>query len=128
MAYTKTKYILCGHEAVNCSNSSNYKDLAKEIHENRADIYEISDLNEISELLEQLRGWDNFIEISSIERNEIQRELDKLKPKVIYVNVYRHIGTRLPFVKNAFFDEETAKNFGRKRSNYIKTIEVTDEV
>lgn len=124
----QTKYILCGSEAVNCFNSCNYRDTAKEIHENRADIFEISDLNDIAELLEQLRGWDNFIEVSSDEQLEIELELKKLKPHVIYVNVYRHQGTNLPFVKNSFLDEEVAKKIGSKMKNYIKTVAITDEV
>lgn len=128
MAYTKTKYILCGHEAVNCFNSSNYRDTAKLIHENKADIYEISDLNEISELLEQLRGWDEFIEIPRMEKFELDDELRKLKPKVIYVNVYRDLNTLTPYVKEQYWNEEAAKKIGRKRKNYIKTIPVTDEV
>lgn len=79
-----TKYIIAGSSATHqfrtyvLSGYVDYKHISNIIKEGLGDIFEISDLNEISELLEQMIGWDDFMEISEEDRNEILKELDLL--------------------------------------------------
>lgn len=71
------KYILTGHLAVNNYIEGDYKEVANLITNNEGDIFGISSLDEIYELVEQLKGWDDFCVITSLERNKILQHFEK---------------------------------------------------
>jgi 3-dehydroquinate dehydratase len=71
------KYILTGSLAVRNYIEGDYKEVANLITHNEADIYGISSLDEIHELIEQLKGWDDFCVITDQERKEILKKLNK---------------------------------------------------
>lgn len=67
------KYILAGLRAIHFLSENNYEEVANLIKQNEADIFEIDSLDGIYELLEQLKGWDDFCVITSLERYKIQK-------------------------------------------------------
>ena len=71
------KYILTGRSAVNNYIEGDYKEVANLITNNEGDIFGISSLDEIYELVEQLKGWDDFCVITSLERNKILQHFEK---------------------------------------------------
>lgn len=71
------KYILTGLRAIHYLSEDNYQDVANLIENYEADIFEIDSLDGIYELLEQLKGWDDFCVITSLERNKILQFSDK---------------------------------------------------
>jgi hypothetical protein len=71
------KYILTGSRAIVYYGEGNYEDVANLIENHEADIFEISSLDGIYELIEQLKGWDDFIVITSLERTKILHFCDK---------------------------------------------------
>jgi hypothetical protein len=70
-------YILAGYQAVMHFNQefSDYKKIAQNIIDGSGDIYEIASLDELSELLQQLVGWDDFITINESDVIEIKKYL-----------------------------------------------------
>jgi len=71
------KYILTGSDAIKNYHQWNYDFVANAIINNEADIFEIESLDGIYELLEQLKGWDDFVVITTIERTKILQFIDK---------------------------------------------------
>jgi hypothetical protein len=71
------KYILTGSRAIVYYGDGNYEDVANLIENHEADIFEISSLDGIYELIEQLKGWDDLMVITSLERNKILHFCDK---------------------------------------------------
>lgn len=71
-----TKYILCGHIALEHYHKDDYKSLVKAITDKEGDMFAIDSLDEIYELLEQLRGWDNFEVITTLEHKKISDLLE----------------------------------------------------
>lgn len=71
------KYILTGSRAIVYYGEGNYEEVVNLIKQNEADIFEISSLDGIYELLEQLKGWDDYCVITSLERNKILQFNDK---------------------------------------------------
>lgn len=69
------KYILTGVRAIYECHTNNYEQVAMDIKNGNADIFEISSLDGIYELLEQLKGWDDFAVITSLERMKINKLL-----------------------------------------------------
>lgn len=65
------KYILTGSLAVRNYIEGDYKEVANLIAHNEGDIFGIASLDEIHELIEQLKGWDDFCVITNQEREEI---------------------------------------------------------
>lgn len=65
------KYILTGSLAVRNYIEGDYKEVANLITNNEGDIFGIASLDEIHELIEQLKGWDDFCVITNQEREEI---------------------------------------------------------
>lgn len=60
-------YILCGTEAVRALEQEDYSEVSKLIMNYSADVYSIESLDELDELLEQLRGWNEFKRIDEFE-------------------------------------------------------------
>ena len=71
------KYFLTGLRAMHYHAEGNYEEVVNLIKQNEADIFQIESLDEIHELLEQLRGWDDYCIITSLERDEILQFYDK---------------------------------------------------
>ena len=71
------KYILTGSRAIVYYGEGNYEEVVNLIKQNEADIFEIDSLDGIYELLEQLKGWDDYCVITSLERNKILHFCDK---------------------------------------------------
>ena len=71
------KYILTGLRAIHYYAEGNYEEVVNLIKQNEADIFEIDSLDGIYELLEQLRGWDDYCVITSLERDKILHFHDK---------------------------------------------------
>ena len=71
------KYILTSLRAIHYHAEGNYEEVVNLIKQNEADIFEIDSLDGIYELLEQLRGWDDYCVITSLERNKILQFHDK---------------------------------------------------
>jgi hypothetical protein len=69
------KFILAGHEAILAYEVAHYELVAQYIKSQGADIFEISSMDGIYELLEQLKGWDDFIVITSLEQQKINKLL-----------------------------------------------------
>lgn len=115
-----TKYILAGREALQHYDVDKHDLIAKAIKDYKGDIFSIDNLDDIAELLENLRGWDDFIEIDVHDRDIIQEELDALIPKAVWINVYRTKGVVWTSIT---FDtkEEALKH---RSLDYIKTIEI----
>ena len=65
------KYILTGSLAVRNYIEGDHKEVANLITNNEGDIFGIASLDEIHELIEQLKGWDDFCVITNQEREEI---------------------------------------------------------
>ena len=71
------KYILTGLRAIHYYAEGNYEEVVNLIKHNEADVFEIDSLDGIYELLEQLKGWDDFCVITSLERNKILQHFEK---------------------------------------------------
>lgn len=70
-------FILAGTEAVTNFKNGNFKELEQDIlNKGDGEIYyfDYSEPNALSELLNQLNGWNDFIELSEAEVNEIKTE------------------------------------------------------
>lgn len=67
------KYILTGLRAIHFLSENNYEEVANLIKQNEANIFEIDSLDGIYELLYQLRKWDDYCVITSLERHKIQK-------------------------------------------------------
>ncbi len=68
-------FILAGTEAVTNYQDGNFKELEQDIlNKGDGEIYyfDYSEPNALSELLNQLNGWNDFIELSEAEVNEIK--------------------------------------------------------
>lgn len=71
------KYILTGSRAIVYYAEGNYEEIGNLIKQNEADIFQIDSLDGIYELLEQLKGWDDYCVITSLERTKILQFIDK---------------------------------------------------
>ena len=71
------KYILTGLRAIHYYAEGNYEEIGNLIKQNEADIFQIDSLDGIYELLEQLKGWDDYCVITSLERTKILQFIDK---------------------------------------------------
>lgn len=69
------KYILVGHSAIMAYEVFHYELVAEYIKNKKADIFEISSMDGMYELLEQLKGWDDFTVITSLEQMKINKFL-----------------------------------------------------
>ena len=71
-----TKYILCGETALRYYHQDDYKSLVKAITDKEGDMFAIDSIDEIYELLEQLRGWNDFEVITTLEHEKISDLLE----------------------------------------------------
>lgn len=71
------KYILTGLRAIHYLAENEYEEVHNLIKQNEADIFCMESLDDIYELVEQLKGWDDFCVITSLERNKILQFSDK---------------------------------------------------
>jgi hypothetical protein len=73
------KYILVGYIPVTYFNQEfpQYAAIAQSISDGIGDIYEISSLDGLSELLQQLVGWNAFVVISKNDVIEIKKHLEQ---------------------------------------------------
>lgn len=117
-----TKYILAGREALQHYDADKHDLIAKAIKDYKGDIFSIDNLDDIAELLENLRGWDDFIEIDVHDRDIIQDELDVLTPKGVWVNVYK--SNQSVWTSGSFGTKEIALKY-KSSPYYVKTIEIT---
>jgi hypothetical protein len=78
-----TYYILAGSRPIRHYSlvEPDYVQIGKSIEECDGDIYEISSLENLSELLAQLMGWDDFVVIRPEDAVEIWKSLAKLSKK-----------------------------------------------
>jgi len=74
------KYILVGLKPVQewGKTEPDYAEIAKYIDLGWGNIHEISSLDELDNLLDQLRDWDNFAVITAEDAASIWKELAKL--------------------------------------------------
>ena len=100
-------YILAGEEAVNHFQEENWAELQGcVLMENSGDIFsfDYSNLNPISELLEQLRGWNNYIELSEEDMKDIEKNT--------LIEIERTNNVKLPiYWSTSDFEGIAEKNF-----------------
>lgn len=120
-----TKYILAGREAIQYFNTDKHDLVAKAIKNYKGDIFSIDNLDDIAELLENLRGYNDFIEIEKEDRDIIQDELDALTPKAVWVNV--HKSNQGVWTSGSFDKKEDALKY-KSSPYYVKTVKITAEL
>lgn len=120
-----TKYILTGSEAIRHFNTDKHDLVAKAIKDHKGDIFSIDNLDDIAELLENLRGYDDFIEIEKEDRDIIQEELDALIPKSVWINVYK--SNRAVWASGSFDTKEAALMY-KSSPYYVKTTEIRVDI
>lgn len=121
-----TKYILAGREALQHYNADKHDLVAKAIKDYKGDIFSIDNLDDIAELLEKLRGYDDyFIEIEKEDRDIIQEELDALIPKEVWVNVHK---SNQGLWTSASFDKKEDALKYKSSAYYVKTVKITADI
>lgn len=127
-----TKYILAGREALQHFNADKHDLVAKAIKDYKGDIFSIDNLDDMAELLENLRGYDDFVEIEKEDRDIIQDELDALTPKLdaltpkaVWINMYK--SNQTVWTSGSFNTKEAALEY-KSSPYYVKTVKITADI
>ena len=109
-------YILAGEEAVNHFQEENWAELQGcVLMENSGDIFsfDYSNSNPISELLEQLRGWTNYIELSEEDMKDIEKNT--------LIEIDRTDNVKLPiYWSTEDFEAQAKQNFKELKSEHCE--------
>lgn len=112
-------YILAGEEAVSYFQNENWADFQNCIEiEKTGEIYsfDYSSNNPINELLEQLRGWNSFIELSGQDIKDIE---DNTK-----IEIQKQESIKLPiYWSTDDFEDQAKKNFEELKRDNPKEFE-----